>query len=144
MCVQRRTVLFDFLHQAFNDDVIVFAQWRVIADIEMRIHAQIVQHAGQFDGDVARADDSDFLRQFSPFEERIGNVAEFCARNPRTDRFCAGRDQDMLGADQLPVHFNSMVVDEFGEAFDHIDIAAFEAGLIGVAGALNIGIPVLQ
>ena len=50
----------------------------------------------------------------------------------------------MFGTDQLAIHLNSMVINEFGEAFNHIDIAAFEARLIGVAGTLYIGVPVLQ
>ena len=73
------------------------AQDAVAAQHDIDLGAQPVEDAGEFDGDVARANDGDVLGQLGKVEGVARRDRELAARDRRNHRMAAGGDQDLLG-----------------------------------------------
>jgi hypothetical protein len=124
------------------------AQRQPIAVVERHLRAQPGQHAGEFDRDVARADDRYFIRQRRQVEQIVARGAMLEPRDVVAHRRSAGGDEHVLCGDQalatglLDQHAVRPV--EARPAFDQFDAAAGQhlaidafqpGGLVGL-GAL--------
>jgi len=90
-----------FLGDGVLDHGVEVAEEGVVADEEVGLGAEGVEHAGQLDGDVAGADDGDFLGLALEVEEAVAGDAQLAAGDVR--RFVgvsAGGEQDVLGFDR--------------------------------------------
>ena len=79
-------------HQSLNDQRIEAAQRRVFTHEQVGFRAEAVNHAGQFNGNIARADYRYALRQRRQFEETVGINTVFHTWNVRVARAAAGGD----------------------------------------------------
>ena len=88
------------------------AQRQRLAVDQMRLGAQPGENAGEFDRDIAAADDGDALGHFVQIERVVGDDAELGAGNVGPVGMAAGGDDDALGGDALAADIERMGVDE--------------------------------
>ena len=99
------------------------------------------EEAGEFERDIAAANDQQALRQRRQVEDLVGGDAELAARDRRIEGGpTAGRDQDMPGADHLPAlrQTNLMRPLDDGALLANLDFGSFQPLAIeaGQAGHL--------
>lgn len=128
----------------FLDHGVEGAEEGVVADEEVRFAAEVVEHAGHFDGDVAGADEGDALRQGFEVEEAVRRDAELGAGDVLRDvGVAASCDEDFFGADDLLgsiVHdnFGGVLVKKVGAAVEVFDFVVVEVTLVDAIEAFNV------
>ena len=105
----------------------------------MGLRAQSVNHTRQLNGDIARADNRNALRQRRQFEETIGINTVLDAGNARMARTAAGGDQNMVGGYRLAVNFDGFRIDKTGEAFNDIDLVFAQHVIVRGVDTIDIG-----
>ena len=102
------------LVQAFAHVLVKAAQGEVLADHEVDLGAEAGEDAGEFDGDIAPAEDDDAVGECGEVERIIGDDGVFAAREGRAHRAAAGGDDDALGGDFPAADIQRMGVEEGG------------------------------
>ena len=81
-----------------------------------------MQHAGQFDCNIARSDDSNFFRLLLQFEKTVRCNAKVCAVHGRYRGFATGCQQNSLGGVGFVANLYGVGIDQRTVAGEHIDI----------------------
>ncbi len=137
--MQSRTFGVHHLDQRLDDHRIEAAQRRVFTHEQVSFCAQAVNHARQFNGDVACANNGYTFWQRWQLKETIGVDSVFHAWNVRMARAPAGGDQNMIGSNGFTVHFNGFGINEAGKAFNHINVIFTQHVVVRGMNAIDIG-----
>ena len=105
------------------------------------VGAERIEHAGQFHGDVAGADDGHAARLLLELEEPVGGDAQFGPRHLGHLGPAADGDADVIRGHAAAVHIQGPGIDEPGRALDEIDVGIGEVVAIPAVDAGHIGIP---
>lgn len=125
------------------------AEETVVADEQVGFAAEGVEHARHFDGDVAGADQGDFLRLPFQLEEAVGRDAEIATGNLLGDGgVAAGCEEDAFGADGrfaavVEDHFGFGLGEEMGAAVDVLDFVILEVFFVDAVEAFDVGVPLV-
>lgn len=117
-----------------------------LADEEVGLGAEGVEHAGHLDGDVAGADESRDLGLLLELEEAVAGDAEVGAGDALGDvRAAADGDERLLGLDGLDVavveaDVHGVGVLEGGAPVDVLDVVVVEVALVDAVEALDVGV----
>src|SRR5207237_9828619 len=106
-------------------------------------HAQPVEDAGEFHGDVAAADNHDALGELGQVDRLVGGDRMLGAGQARRQgRPAAGGDEDLVGREGLvgAHQVDGVGVDQFGAVVDQVGAGVFEVGDVDArqAGDLDV------
>ena len=102
--------------------------------------AERLEHAAQFDRDVAAAHHHDPGRRVVEAKEAVRGDAELRPRRLRHRRVAAGRDDHVAGAMARPRDFHLPRAGEAGGAPEAVDAAVLEALLVDAVQAPHVGV----
>lgn len=116
-----------------------------MSDEKMGFAAEVVEHAGHFDGDVASAYEGDALGEFLEIEEAIRVYAELGAGYGHLLRVAACGEKDLLCADGLFAavvedDFNFVLGEEMCAAVYIFNIVVLEILFIDAVQSFDVGI----
>ena len=112
---------------------------------EGNFRSETVEHVGEFDADGASAEDEHSFGDFGGGDGVVAGpdavfAAAFQARDVEVDDAGAHREDEVLGGEFLLfavfVNFDRVLVDEFGEALDVVDLVLFKE----IADAASLGL----
>lgn len=122
----------------------------VVADVQVRFDANGVHHSGQFDSDVACANDGELLGQFLDLEEAVGGDAVFGAGDVAGQgRMTTDGDRDVrsctddLAAAICHINLDFILGQELRGALDEIDTVVAPVALVDSVQSLDLGVAVL-
>ncbi|PMB66771.1 Elongation factor 1-gamma 1 [Beauveria bassiana] len=122
---------------------------RVVADKQMRLGAERVEHASEFDGNVAGTDDGDLFRLSSNVKEVVRVDAELSAGDGgRRCRLAANSDENLLGVDEdlgviVESDLDLILGHEAAAAVKIFDLVVAEIALINAIEALDVSVALL-
>ena len=122
--------------EAFAHVLVEAAQREVLADHEVDLGAQSGEDAGEFDGDIAAAEDDDAFGEVRQVEGIIGDDGVFGTGECGADRAAAGGDDDAFGGDGLAADIERVGVDE-GRAGVEAGAGRHQA-LVGAVEAVDL------
>ncbi len=99
-----------------------------------------MKNSGQFDRDIAAADQGDFLWSLAHLEKTVGSHAVFGARYVGNNRITASRDDDSCCRILFAVNIDSRRIDKTCAALDVANAAFLEIAFIDTIQAGNIGV----
>ena len=102
--------------------------------------AETVEYAGEFDGDIAAADDNDAARQGGQIERLVGRDHMLDAGDVRHRRVRAGGDQDLVGGVSPAVDLDRVRIDEHAPALDQLDPAVLQHAAIDLREPLDLAV----
>lgn len=117
-----------------------------MADKEVRLDAEGVEHASKLNGNVAGTNQGNLLGQLVNVKEAVAVDAELGAWNLRGRAgLAANRDEDLLGLDVhlgaiVERHLNLVLVEKLGPAVQVFDRVLVEVALVDAIEALDVGI----
>ncbi|KAB8606239.1 hypothetical protein FH972_025869 [Carpinus fangiana] len=134
----------------FLDHGVEGAQEGVVANEEVGLGAESVEHARHLDGDVACADEGGLLGLRLELKEAIGRDAKICTRNVGGDvGVSAHSDQDVLGLDGLLAAVverdgDGVGIEKGGTAVDVFDLVLVQVALVDAVQSANISVTLLD
>ncbi len=137
------------LGHALLDHGVKVAQEGVVADEQVRLDAERVEHARKLDGDVPGADQGHLLGQGGDVEEAVAVDAVLGAGDRRGGgRVAAGGDEDLLGVDHrlgavVERHLDRVGRDDLGPAVHVLDLVVGEVALVDAVEAVDVGVALL-
>lgn len=135
-----------FVGDGFLDDGVEAAEESVVADEEMSLRAEGVEHAGEFDGDVTGSNNGDLLRLLIDVEETVGVDTQLGTRDRGRDaRVSTHGDEDLLGVDEdlgsvVESHLSLVLGQELTPAVEVLDLVVGEVSLVYSVESLDVGI----
>ena len=128
------------LEQPVADRQVVAAQDFFAAIDQRDVRAELVEDAGKFIGDIARARDQHALGDRVEMERLVGGDAMLMAGATRDGGMRADRDQDALGGLLRAVgQPHAVGTGDDGALVDDLDAVAFQRLLIGAVQAIDFG-----
>ena len=100
------------LGQPLAQVLVEAAQRQGLAVDQVHLGAERLENAGEFDRDVAGAEDRHAVRHPRQEERVVGDDAELGARDGHTLRMAAGGDDDALGGETLAADIQRVRIDE--------------------------------
>lgn len=135
-----------FIGDGFLNDGVEAAEESVVAHEEMSLCAEGVEHAREFDGNVAGTNDGDLLGLLLDFEEAVGVDTQLGARDRRRyARVSADGDEDLLGVDDdlgsvVESHLGLVLGQELTPAVEVLNLVIDEVSLVDSVESLDVGI----
>ena len=114
-----------FLVQDLADHRIEQVEDAVVQGHQGDFGTQRAEHAGQFDADVAAADDRHAVGALRELEEAVRSDAEIGTGQRRNDGLASGGDDDMFGAVDLAIDLDMMTIDKVSATADVVDAEIF-------------------
>lgn len=116
------------LGHALLDDGVKVPEESIVADEQVCLDAERIEHARELDRNVPRTDESDLLGQGSDIEEAVAVGAELGAGDLRSGRrVAADSDEDLFGVDGclgavVEGDFDFVAREDLGPAVDVLDL----------------------
>lgn len=143
--VNVQTLTLVLLHNLVLNHGIEGTQKLVMADEQVGLSTEVVEHASHLDGDVTSTDDGDLLRLLLELEEAVTVDTKLGTLDADCAGATANSDKDLLCADLLFLtvvtnNLDNVLGDERGSSVEVFDLVILEVLFVNSVQTLHVGV----